>query len=175
MLQLVYAAIPKAALAAGCVVLTVLLAGQTVVAHRASARSAQDRAKLAEATLAWTEASAASLARERAREQAWAADQKEITDAYTKVAAQLVADRASADAVGGRLRDSARAYAARTCRGGANPAAPGASAPAAPDFLLAELFGVVEQAGRDMATEARRRTNELAECVARYDALIKRQ
>jgi hypothetical protein len=173
MLQLVYAAIPKAALAAGCVVLTVLLAGQTVVAHRASARSAQDRAKLAEATQAWTEASAASLARERAREQAWAADQKEITDAYAHVAAQLAAARADADAVSVRVHRAARA-AVSACRGRQDPGTAGdGSAAGGSDFLLAELFERADRRAGELAAFADLSRAAGLECQQRYESLIK--
>lgn len=174
MLQLVYAAIPKAALAAGCVVLSVLLAGQTVVAYRASARSAQDRAKLAEATQAWTEASASSQASERAREQAWAQANQEITDAYTKVSQQLLADRAAADAAGVRLHQAARA-AARACRGSQDPAVTGdGSTAGASDFLLAELFERADRRAGELAAFVDASRASGLECQQRYDALIRK-
>jgi hypothetical protein len=114
------------------------------------------------------QATADNLMEERRRQ---AAMQKEIDHATTALdAARRDADAAGRAAVG--LRAAARAAAAG-CRAAApNPHA-AASGPAAtgPGDLLADVLGLVEQAGRDMAAESDRRGIAGSACERAYQSL----
>lgn len=165
------AAIPKPVLALLAVVLAALLAAQTFVAQRTAGKLADARAAHAADRATWVEASASSAARERAREQAWASANQDITDAYLHLASQLAADRAAADAAGLRLHQAARS-AARACRGGADPAAAGDGTTAGDaGFLLAQLFEAADQRAGELAAFADRAHAAGSECQRRYDAL----
>jgi hypothetical protein len=142
-----------------------------VQAARAEGR-AQGAAEWAKANGEAARAAAAAAAAHRATEQRReAAARKGIDDATLAVdRARADADRAGRAAAG--LRDAARAAAAR-CGGAARhptPAASGAPAASAGD-LLADVLGLVEQAGRDMAAEADRRGIAGAACERLYDSL----
>ncbi len=165
------AAIPKPVLALLAAVLAALLIAQTLVAQRTAGQLADARAAHATDRATWAEASASSAARERAKEQAWAATNQDITNAYLHLASQLAADRAAADAAGLRLHQAARA-AARTCRGSADPATAGDS-PATGDagFLLAELFEAADRRAGELAAFAELAHAAGRECEQRYDAL----
>jgi hypothetical protein len=118
------------------------------------------------------QATADNLAEERRRQ---AAMQKEIDHATTALdAARRDADAAGRAAVG--LRAAASAAAAR-CRAAPAHAAAAASGPAtaSPGDLLADVLGVVEQAGRDMAQEADRRGIAGTACERAFDSLMKGQ
>jgi hypothetical protein len=118
------------------------------------------------------QATADALAEERRRQ---AAMQKEIDHATTALdRARADADSAGRAAAG--LRAAASAAAARCRAAPAYPAAAegGASRPG-PGDLLADVLGVVEQAGRDMAQEADRRGIAGATCERLYDSLNPRK
>jgi hypothetical protein len=143
-----------------------------VQAARAEGR-AQVAAEWAKANSEAARAAAAAAAAHRETEQRReAAARKEIDDATTAL------ERARADADGAvraaaGLRDAARATAAR-CGGAAHHPAPAASSAAAPHHpgdVLADVLGLVEQAGRDMAQEADRRGIAGATCERLYDSL----
>jgi hypothetical protein len=117
------------------------------------------------------QATSDNLIEERRRQ---AALQKEIDHATTALdAARRDADAAGRAAAG--LRAAARAAAAG-CRAAApNPHA-AASGPSAtgPGDLLADVLGLVEQAGRDMAAESDRRGIAGSACERAYDSLTQR-
>lgn len=171
----ILAAIPKPVLALAAAVLAVLLAGQTFVAQRTATKLAEAREAHAQDRAAWADAAASSQAAERAREQAWTATNKDITDAYLHLAQQLAADRAAADAAGVRLHGAARATAARACPGRQDPATAG-DGQAAGDagFLLAQLFEAADQRAGELAAFADRAHAAGRECEQRYDALTAR-
>jgi hypothetical protein len=118
------------------------------------------------------QATADNLAEERRRQ---AALQKEIDHATTALdAARRDADAARRASVG--LRDAFASAAARRCAAAPNPkaAAASASAPAAGGVDVPSLvFGLVEQAGRDMAIEADRRGIAGTACERSYQSLTK--
>jgi hypothetical protein len=108
--------------------------------------------------------------RDEITRQREAAARKEIDDAT------LAVDRARADADSARraaagLRDAARA-AARHC-GAPRHTAAAASGAATPNpgDVLADVLGLVEQAGRDMAQEADRRGIAGATCERLYESI----
>jgi hypothetical protein len=146
--------------------------GRVEAAHQAGKASVQ--ALWAAANVKAAQAAASAAAEHRATEQRReAAARKGIDDATLAVdRARADADRAGRAAAG--LRDAARAAAAR-CGGAARhptPAASGAPAASAGD-LLADVLGLVEQAGRDMAAEADRRGIAGAACERLYDSLAR--
>jgi hypothetical protein len=141
-----------------------------VQAARAEGR-AQVAAEWAKANGEAARAAAAAAAAHRATEQRReAAARKEIDDATDAIdRARADADRAGRAAAG--LRDAARAAAGR-CSTTRHPAAAASSPPAASaGDLLADVLGLVEQAGRDMAAEADRRGIAGAACERLYDSL----
>jgi hypothetical protein len=143
--------------------------GRVEAAHQAGKASVQ--ALWAAANVKAAQAAASAAAEHRATEQRReAAARKGIDDATLAVdRARADADRAGRAAVG--LRDAASAAAGR-CSTARHPAAAASSPPAASaGDLLADVLGLVEQAGRDMAAEADRRGIAGAACEWLYDSL----
>jgi hypothetical protein len=154
------------------------------LASVSNARKEGDAAGSARVTALWDaertkaralaeQATADNLAEERRRQ---AAMQKEIDHATTALdAARRDADAARRASVG--LRDAFASAAARRCAAAPNPqaASGGASAPAEGRGDVPSLvFGLVEQAGRDMAIEADRRGIAGSACERAYDSLTQR-
>lgn len=162
---------PKINLALVCTVLVAALAfgtyriGVNVTNAEWRAKWAEQSQRLAEAQRAYSEL---ARAEENRRQQAI----NEVTQN-----AQTEIDRARADADAARaaadgLRDQAKRLAAaagKTC-GASGHAAPGKTASNA-GMVLADVLGLVEEAGRSMAEEADRRRIAGMVCEQAYDAL----
>jgi hypothetical protein len=93
--------------------------------------------------------------------------QVEITNALTAELRRVRSDAAAADIAGRGLRDRARAIAA-AC--GASAAATGGAA-SAPEYLLADVLGRLEEAGRELALTADERGAAGAACQRLYNSL----
>lgn len=174
MLAAIYAAIPKPALAIGVAVLSALLVGQTLVAHRNAEKLAEERTARAQEREAYATAASAMERRQREREHAWAGAHQEITDAYTIVARELADASAAAAAAGGRLHDAAAAAArrSRACQGAA--AAGGGAAASDPAGVLADVLRRADDRAGVLAAHADAARAAGLACERAYDALMAR-
>jgi hypothetical protein len=166
------AVIPKSALALAVAVLTALLVAQTLVAERSATKLAEERAGRASDRAQATAAAASAAEVQRAREQEWSNRYGQIEQEAANALQTLATHRAAADVAAGGLRDAARAAAARSRAACPRaPAAPGSAPAADPADLLADVLGELEQAGRELATEAGKRRDAGLTCERAHDAL----
>jgi hypothetical protein len=127
----------------------------------------------AEAERVAAEAVKDDLAKER---QQRAAAQKEIDDAHAETQ-RLEAELQRANATGKRLYDTAVRVTAARCRPLAPAAAAASGSPPAPGpgLLFADVLGGLEQDGRAMAEEARKRRIAALACEGIHDSLTNAQ
>ena len=136
---------------------------QTALAHQ---QLSDERAAMAKAALAASEAN-------RVEEGRRTAAQKEIVDEAQKFAARARADVVVADVAHGRLSDRANALA-RSCPAAGNPPAPaGSSAAAGPGILLADVLRRADERAGLLAAYADQSRAAGDACVSAYDSLTK--
>ena len=110
----------------------------------------------------------------RAKEQAWQARQKEVSDEAERKLTQARADAVIADAAAGKLQQRVAALVAQARAATRDPASTPSSAPATDAIgLLAGVLGRLDQAAGQYAAAADESRAAGEACVAAYDALTR--